>query len=273
MRNSKDYSALHPDTATDQTATASTKTETDVPQPSIGPPAYPFSHPKAYVGVVPAVETTASRTEARDTINSSVIGAPDRALRGAARLNLVTLDEANNPQLTARGETILRLLCLAHGTPEQALAAIDDQHGSQDRFIASAPEYATIADHLQAADPALAYFVSLLSHAYQLDEFSGPYTLPTLVVAAARLDLPFTVATFLRNTAEARRQVLSSTPDGSHRLRIDALSSPDVYRGTTTQQLRSMLYHWGVLDEPGTDVGRLEPGNDIWHKPTTATSK
>jgi hypothetical protein len=241
------------------------------PEPDIDPPRYPLNHPKSYVGVVPAVATTTSQAATVDAITDHIVANADAALRGAAQLGLITTDTANHPQLTARGRTVNRLLVQAHDSPEAALDALAAKKGTHTRFYTYSPTHAEIAALLPTSDPSLAYLTALVRRAYDHDHFSGPYTLPTLVVAAATVDPTFTIATFLRHDPDVRARVLETPPDAdTPHLRTDALASADVYRGTTTQQVKSLLYHCGVFETTGTDVGRLSPPDECWHHPHPA---
>jgi hypothetical protein len=70
----------------------------------------------------------------------------------------------------------------------------------------------------------------------------------------------FTVELFLRGTDDVRQRVLAA--DG--RLRTDPLTEGSVYHSPTVFQLKTMLYHAGIVTATGTEPSNLSPAADEW---------
>jgi hypothetical protein len=65
---------------------------------------------------------------------------------------------------------------------------------------------------------------------------------------------------FIRGTDSARSEVL--TDDGA--LQKAALATGDHYHAPTVFQLKTMLYHVGILTDNSTEPNKLNPATDVW---------
>jgi hypothetical protein len=70
----------------------------------------------------------------------------------------------------------------------------------------------------------------------------------------------FTVELFVRGTDDVRSRVL----DAEGTLRAAALADGNVYHSPTVFQLKTMLYHAGILTDRGREPNRLDPTVDVW---------
>lgn len=231
-------------------------------QPALSIPSYEYSHPKNYIGALVATSLEQGKSRVLDAIAETVVSNPEPALRGAHTLRLIEYDSVGNPEPTPEGQVCLRHLARTHGGLDAARTAIADWKGTQTRFINLAPGYRLLGQTLLASDPALAYLSALLDATAPVE--SGDTTLPAVAGRLLQEDVVFASAILLRHTPESRQPVVGRASDNAILVKPAALESPDVYRGATTQQLKSILYHLGALTTPGTSTDRLTPRDEHW---------
>lgn len=231
-------------------------------QPSLSIPSYEYSHPKNYIGALVATSLEHTKPQVLDAIAETVVANPEPALRGAHTLRLIEYDSVGNPEPTPQGQVCLRHLARIHGSIDAARTAIADWKGTQTRFIDLAPGYQLLGQTLLASDPALAYLTALLDTTAPIEH--GDTTLPAVAGRLLQEDVVFASAILLRNTPEGRQRVVGRASDNAPLVKMAALESPDVYRGATTQQIKSILYHLGALTTRGTSTDRLTPRDEHW---------
>lgn len=199
-----------------------------------------FTHPKNYLGVPLAVAVDGATGA---LVVQHLVDLPGRAKRGAQALGL--LDLAGN--LSLRGDRVVATAVRAHGSPRAGLDALKDLSGSSRRFVTARPSWALLARHLaQTYGPAQPIIDVLRGH--------GSLALPALVKNLAQDRPEYVVETFLQADDIAASDICA---EGS-------LERADAYRGQAVYQLKSLLYHCGVLTQRGADTSRLEPPTDVW---------
>lgn len=231
-------------------------------QPSLSIPSYEYSHPKNYLGALIATSLEHTKSRVLDAIEETVVANPEPALRGAHTLRLIEYDSVGNPEPTPQGQVCLRHLARIHGSLADARTAIADWAGTQTRFCNLAPGYPLLSHTLLASDPALAYLSALLDTTAPIEP--GETSLPAVAGRLLQEDVVFASAILLRNTPETRQRVIGRASDSAPIVKPAALQSPDVYRGATTQQVKSILYHLGMLTTPGASTDRLTPREEHW---------
>jgi hypothetical protein len=175
-----------------------------------------------------------------------LVSCPDRAINGATALDLVTADS----ELTALGTTIVEMVaeCSSVDTELQRFEALK---GSTKRFIDVVPPFwRSIATYVFRHHPITGDIVGLL-------EETGSTTLAELAQTAVETGHPAAESLF-RDPDVVTPQAGSQTTDPN---RFDDAS---VYAGCAVYQLKSNLYHAGILTERGADTSALVPKQDYW---------
>ncbi|RQH00830.1 hypothetical protein [Natrarchaeobius oligotrophus] len=213
-----------------------------------------LNHPKNYLGYPLAHYAdgdTASLLASYDVVN-----AVDDARRGAAFLGL--LEDGPAVELTSLGREVVRFALARCGSVEAALEEFQEWYRSRTRFVEQAPEWGQLARRVVFAYPATELLVAELQTMH--DDWQPEPSLVDLVEHLHELHPTFTVELFVRGDDGVRSRVL--TRDGN--LRPSALEDGSVYHSPTVFQLKTMLYHTGILTERGREPHRLEPLEDAW---------
>ncbi|MDQ2051034.1 hypothetical protein RBH26_11135 [Natronolimnohabitans sp. A-GB9] len=213
-----------------------------------------LNHPKNYLGY-PLAHYAEGDTE---TLLSEydVVGAADSARQGAAFLGLI--EDGARVELTSLGREVVRFANARYGSVEDALEEFRDWYRSRKRFVEIAPGWGQLARRVIFAYPATELLVTELQA--MCDDWQPEPSLVDLVDHLHTVHPTFTVELFLRGDDDVRRRVL--TADGE--LRREALADGTVYHSPTVFQLKTMLYHTGILTERGTEPHRLDPLEDVW---------
>jgi hypothetical protein len=213
-----------------------------------------LNHPKNYL----AYPLAHYHEEATETLLARhVVGATDDARRGAMFLGLVER-VPSGVTLTPLGEEVVRFGLHRHGSADAALHVFEDWKRSRKRFCDVAPEWGLLARRVVWAYPA----TQLLVEELQTMHDDG-LTEPSLVDLVQWLHVhhpTFTVELFVRGTDVVRSRVLSD--DGE--LRVAELADGDVFHSPTVFQLKTILYHAGLLTDRGREPHRLDPNEDTW---------
>ncbi|MFB6176844.1 MAG: hypothetical protein ABEI99_06820, partial [Halobaculum sp.] len=142
--------------------------------------------------------------------------------------------------------------------PTAALRRFEGWKRSRKRFCDLAPEWGQLARRVVYDYPATELLVAELQQLHT-DGFREP-SLVDLVVWLHRTHPTFAVELFLRGTDEVRQRALSA--DGE--LDRDAICDGSAYHAPTVFQLKTMLYHAGILTDNGTEPSNLDPPRDEW---------
>ena len=213
-----------------------------------------LNHPKNYLAY-PLAHYHAGDTET--VLEEHVVGATVSARQGAAFLGLVE-DAPAGVTLTPLGEEVIRFALHRYESVDASLEAIAEWKGSRRRFCDLAPEWGLLARRVVWAYPA----TTLLVEELQAMHDEGVHT-PSLVDLVEWLFThhpTFTVELFVRGTDDVRSRVL----DAEGTLRAAALADGNVYHSPTVFQLKTMLYHAGILTDRGREPNRLDPTADVW---------
>lgn len=213
-----------------------------------------LNHPKNYLAY-PLALSHDGDTEA--VLAERVVKATDAARTGAAFLDLVTV-EPDRTTLRPLGEEVVRFALGEYGSVDAALDAFDDWKRSRQRFADLAPRWGGLARRVVFAYPATELLVEALQTMH--DDGTPAPSLVDLVTHLYATRPTFAVELFVRGTDDARNRVF----DDEGALRPDALADGDVYHSPTVFQLKTMLYHAGLLTESGTEPSTLDPTADEW---------
>ena len=215
---------------------------------------FSLNHPKNYLAYPLAL---AAEGDTEQLIDEFVVGATDGARNGAVFLNLID-DTTPNPTLTPLGREVVRFGQRVVGSPTAALRQFADWKRSRRRFCDLAPEWGQLARRVVYDYPATELLVEELQRMHA-DGFREP-SVVDLVVWLHRTHPTFAVELFLRGTDDVRQRALSADGD----LDRTAICDGDSYHSPTVFQLKTMLYHAGILTENGTEPATLDPERDEW---------
>lgn len=215
------------------------------------PPTFRYNHPKNYFGVPIAI---AAPGDAGGLIAAYIVRGAGAARQGAEQLQLITADET----LTHSGQRVVDHAETAYRDLRTALEQFAEWQGTTTRFIElDDGVWAEIAPEIVVQHPVVADLVRLL------DTAETPLTLPELT------------HTYLQAAPETARQVFVREsfdyPDTAAES-ADALYEAEVYRSAVTCQLKTIMYHAGLVTEPGADSSHLIPEIDVWEPTQTALS-
>jgi len=213
-----------------------------------------LNHPKNYLGVAVACS---HRGDTRELVAEHVVGAVDDAIRGAAFLGLVEPSPARL-ELTGLGTEVIRFAVRHYGDTETALQLFETWHGARTRFIDDQPLWGELLRRVVFAYPATELLVTELQQRH--DDCTEPASLVELVEWLHEHHPTFAVELFIRGDETVRERVLT----GDGRLRRQPLADGSVYHSPTVFQLKSMLYHAGILTERGAEPSNLDPTADRW---------
>lgn len=213
-----------------------------------------LNHPKNYLAY-PLALYHADDTDA--ALTEYVVGETNGARDGAAFLGLVST-APDRVTLTPLGREVVRFALDRYGTVEDALETFRSWKRSRKRFVDIAPQWGIVTRRVVFAYPATRLLVEELQTMHE-----DGITDPSLVDLVEWLHVhrpAFTVELFVRGTDGVRSRVLGG--DGS--LRAEALADGNVFHSPTVFQLKTMLFHAGILETRGTEPHRLDPPTDSW---------
>lgn len=213
-----------------------------------------LNHPKNYLAYPLAL---AADGDTEQLIDKFVVGATDGARTGAAFLNLID-DTTPNPTLTPLGREVVRFGLRVEGSPTAAVRQFAEWKRSRKRFCNLAPEWGQLARRVVYDYPATELLVEELQRMHE-DGFREP-SVVDLVVWLHRTHPTFAVELFLRGTDDVRQRALSADGD----LDRTTICDGSVYHSPTVFQLKTILYHAGILTENGTEPSNLDPESDEW---------
>ncbi|SDF29231.1 hypothetical protein [Halorientalis regularis] len=213
-----------------------------------------LNHPKNYLAY-PLALVHEGDTEA--VLAERVVGATDAARVGAAFLDLIE-DRHDGPRLTPLGEEVVRFGLRAYGSVDAALDQFREWKRSQKRFCDLAPRWGQLTRRVVYQYPATQLLVDRLQRL--ADDGQPEPSLVELVEYCHETHPTFTVELFLRGTDDVRQRVLTAEGD----LQRDALTDGVVYHSPTVFQLKTMLYHAGIVTETGVEPSTLDPEADAW---------
>jgi hypothetical protein len=213
-----------------------------------------LNHPKNYLAY-PLALVHESDTEV--VLADRVVGATDAARDGAAFLDLID-DRPDGPRLTPLGEEVVRFALREYDSVDAALEAFREWKRSRTRFCELAPRWGQLTRRVVYRYPATQLLVEQLQRL--ADDGVPEPSLVDLVEYCHASHPTFTVELFLRGTDDVRQRVLAA--DG--RLRTDPLTEGSVYHSPTVFQLKTMLYHAGIVTATGTEPSNLSPAADEW---------
>ncbi|MFU8869662.1 hypothetical protein [Natronococcus sp.] len=214
-----------------------------------------LNHPKNYLGY-PLAHYADGDTETL-LATYDVVGAVDDARRGAAFLGLIEAAPGGT-ELTSLGEEVVRFAKRNYGTVEGALEEFEEWYRSRKRFVDLAPSWGQLARRVVFDYPATELLVTELQGLHR-DGNREP-SLVEFVTYLHELHPTFAVELFVRGDRRVRDRAL--TTEGE--LRREALEDGATYHAPTVFQLKTMLYHVGILTERGREPHRLEPTRDVW---------
>jgi hypothetical protein len=236
-----------------RTADAATSIRFQATAQGVADRSFGLNHPKNYLAY-PLALFHPGDTDA--VVAEHVVAATEGARNGAVFLGLVS-DRPDGARLTPLGREVVRFAVDRYGTVEAALETFETWKRSRKRFCELAPQWGLVTRRVVWAYPATQLLVEELQTMYE-DGIEAP-SLVDLVEWLHAQHPAFAVELFVRGTDGVRSRVL----DEDGRLR-SGLDDGDVYHAPTVFQLKTMLFHAGILAERGTEPHRLDPAADSW---------
>lgn len=234
------------------TGTIPKPTPSDTPtlETASGDPAriqeFKLNHPKNYLAV-PLAVVADGETDA--LIRDHAVNLPHRARRGAEETGLIT----STGDVTALGETVIVTGTRLHGSPQEALHAFEQLHGSPKRFTDVHPGW-------QAVCKRLAFQYEPTKHLVDFLRQQGELSLHELTWLLWKREPELAKTVFLHPETIESHTVGPNSPPTS-----DIVMSADSYRSESTFQFKNFLYHCGIVDERGDHTSRLTPEQDTWN--------
>jgi hypothetical protein len=190
----------------------------------------------------------------------------------------------------------------SHSTVRRELTRFGDLRGSSQRFVTALPDYwqslirttltsfhlaGDIATLLESTGPVtlaeLGTIVERTNHPFGISLFSQPtdldYTPPepsdrtqsqqtcshSSPSEPSVTTHPSSQTSSHQNAPPAPSSSQDSPPHSLQSLSTSTpFTRPDIYRGQTVYQLKTLLYHCGLLTERGADTSALVPTQDVW---------
>jgi len=214
-------------------------------------PTFGLNHPKNYFGVPIAI---AAEGDTGGLIMGHLVKRQlGTVRRGATELGLVNDDL----ELTALGTEVSEFAADEYGSHEAALDQFGEWKRKQTRFIdLNNGEWGVMAAQtLQAYEPATRI-------ASVLQAGQGGLPLPEFIARAGKQD-PTVAEMFLDPEVCEELEPLSDIDPFN-----PVLEEREAYRSTAICQLKAVLFHCGLLTEPGSDSGTLVPAADVWELDT-----
>lgn len=205
--------------------------------PPTDPSTLAFSHPKNYLGIPVAI---ADNRSTGALVTGYIVELAGQAKTGAHTLHLTTQHDT----LTPLGQNVVEAFTDTYGSTNAALEQLDSWHGDHTRFIEAAPTLKQPTQEIFTTYPPTTALLHWLTDC-------GPCTLTEIAQHARDTD-PATAHNVLFRTN-------TDTPPTNNEL-----TSTDTYRSHTTFQLKSCLYHAGILTTPGHSTDTLDPETDRW---------
>jgi len=161
-------------------------------------------------------------------------------------------------ELTPLGREVVRFALNRYASVDTAITQFEDWHGRQQRFSELAPEWGLLARRVLWSYPATQLIVEELQTLHDAGVVE-----PSIIDLVEHLHAThptFTIELFIRGTDDARSEVLTEEGD----LRVDQLDEGNRYHSPTVFQLKTMLYHVGILASTGVEPAKLDPTVNIW---------
>jgi hypothetical protein len=215
---------------------------------------FSLNHPKNYLGYPLALYHSAPTEE---VLSEYVVGDVSGARKGASFLGLIE-ETPTGEELTPLGTEVVRFALSRYDSVDAAIAQFEAWHRSQQRFADLVPQWGLLARRVLWAYPATQLIVEELQTLHDAGVVE-----PSIIDLVEHLHAThptFTVELFIRGTDDARSKVL--TEDGA--LRVDQLDDGNRYHAPTVFQLKTMLFHAGILTESGDEPSKLTPEVDLW---------
>lgn len=217
-----------------------------------------LSNPKNYVGVPIAVRADGATAGLIPQHLTTMAG---EVRRGATSLGLLN----NDGELTPHGHAVVDVAEHIEGGPTRALETLGGLKRKRTRFVDALPQWKPVAQAVFGTLPQVQAILDVVQQAP-----SGGFTLPQLATVLSHEHPDVADSTLLSSSvssAEIRKTTSPTDPTS-----LDVLSSSDAYQTLATFQLKSLLYHSGILTTPGVHSGTITPESDHWEVDTQNSS-
>ena len=193
---------------------------------------FSLSHPKNYLGVPFGI---AVEDPVEIVVPKKLVQMAGEAAYGAEALGLITRDK----ELTEAGEAFVA-----------AFTETDDPQDVLDQFANTT--HSRLISEVQADKQKL------------IRETIARYPPAAAAIEILSTELPMTLAELTEYALTNEHTLLADYLTTNETDRKSDLSNINAYKSTATYQFKSILFHAGILTQPGSDTNSLSPTNDIW---------
>jgi hypothetical protein len=233
---------------------------------------YQLNHPKAYLGYAVALDVGGYPASAKHLTTEYITNGTSMARRGAQHLDLVD-DER---ELTPHGEWVVTQAPRWFGVDDNqsVLEELDGLRGARGRFsetLETLPQGDAFT--LVAGDDDITKLIQTLEHAHS---HSVDLSLATLVTDCWNEfgEYRLVEQLFLRDDEHVTEHVFTDVGDPEvidivpDALEDSHAPSPNgdvpIYQSPTVHQLKTVLWHLGLLVEKGTQAKDIDPTESFW---------
>ncbi|WP_440989162.1 HNH endonuclease [Haloarchaeobius baliensis] len=219
-------------------------------------PVFNLNHPKNFIGYLFVRQTIDQTTSIAAAYDRYQIGGDlVDAQRGAERFGWIN---RHTDSITPPGEQLLATTREQFGSITGGLTAIEDLYGSSTRLVDAHPCWKPALQQGVANSPRLIRLLRALADSTATSSRST-LSLPEFFLALYQRAPEFALTAFIRDN---HRDNLSSllNSDSDQQTILEELQDPSFYYVPTVQQLKSVLYHSGILTTRGSDARSLKPG-------------
>lgn len=216
----------------------------DTPTPGKNLYRFTLNHPKNYLGVPLAI---AASDPAEFLIPEYLVSMVKETTNGAEDLGLITRDK----RLTKRGLWFVSEVETDFESSELALQSFSEN--THTRFCETYPSLTPTCQAIFATLPDIQTIIAAL-------DTSDQFTLPELTYHLSQTAPKTAKTVFLVDESPLNSPNSTLSDD---QLTIDSFEQAP-YRATSIYQLKSLLYHLGILTTSGTDTTNHTPTEDIW---------
>jgi len=219
-----------------------------------------LNHPKNYLGFVLAFSNASSGSETKELLEEySIVNDYEKAKNGAVELGYLTTEDSEYV-LTERGKAIEQLVNEEYGSVQRGLESLGELYRSPKRFVEVRPEWEEfLQDSILALPPTERLIGGIQEVLTERVAPAEELELPIMFGELYCNDPKFALALFLNSENRDRYKDLSLNADDIRGTLPEKLFEPRNYFSKTIFQLKTFLWHGGLLTTKGKEASKLRP--------------
>lgn len=226
-----------------------------------------LNHPKNYLGFVLAFTAAPSIQETEELLSDySIVNDYKKARNGAIELEYLNTADGGY-STTEQGEAIRGLAEEEYGSVKAGLESLGELYRSPKRFVNVRPEW---EDFLQTSILALPPFERLIGGIQEVltkrVEPAGELELPTIFEELYCNDPEFALSLFVNPKKKQQYKDISLSSDNIDGSLPEKLFDLNNYFSKTLFQLKTFLWHSGIMTTKGREPTKLRPEDEhyLW---------